>query len=68
VIRVDVGIGWRSFDKYKFGHGLPSRLHRIRGRISISQSDAACSEPDAASSQWVAMIQQSQINIEQIRG
>jgi hypothetical protein len=24
VIRVDVGIVWRSFDKYKFGHGLPS--------------------------------------------
>ena len=41
VIRVDVGIVLRSFDKYKFGHGLPSRLHLIRGEDFNSQSDAA---------------------------
>jgi hypothetical protein len=34
VIGVDVSILRRSFDEYKFGQGLPSRLNRIRGEIS----------------------------------
>ena len=45
VIRVDVGIVRRSFDEYKFGHGLPFRLHRTRGKLSVhnpmQRADAA---------------------------
>jgi hypothetical protein len=40
VIRVDIGIVRCSFDEYKFGHGLPSRLHRIREKDFGVQFDA----------------------------